>query len=93
MTGNTGINPTPPAVTPMDQGGGTDIEITAAIRRAVVEDKAMSTTAKNVKIITTGGKVTLRGNVKTEDEKAAIEAKAKSTPGVSAVSNQLVIKK
>jgi hypothetical protein len=81
------------ALTPMDQGGGNDRDITAAIRRAVVGDKALSFTAKNVKIITVGGKVTLRGPVKSDEEKSAIEAKAKSTTGVSAVDNQLEVKK
>ena len=81
------------ALTPMDQGGGNDRDITAAIRRSVVGDKALSFNAKNVKIITVGGKVTLRGPVKSDDEKAAIESKAKSTAGVSAVDNQLEVKK
>ena len=81
------------ALTPMDQGGGADRDITAAIRRSVVADKALSFTAKNVKIITVGGKVTLRGPVKSDDEKSAIEAKAKAAPGVSSVDNQLEVKK
>ena len=81
------------ALTPMDQGGGADRDITAAIRRAVVGDKALSFTAKNVKIITVGGKVTLRGPVKSDEEKSAIEAKAKAAPGVSSVDNQLEVKK
>ena len=80
-------------MTPTDQGGGNDRDITAAIRRSVVADKALSFSAKNVKIITEGGKVTLRGPVKSDEEKTAIEAKAKSTAGVSAVDNQLEVKK
>lgn len=81
------------AVTPMDQGGGKDRDITAAIRRAVVSDGALSFSAKNVKIITVGGKVTLRGPVKSDAEKTAIEAKAKATAGVAEVDNQLEVKK
>jgi hypothetical protein len=81
------------ALTPMDQGGGNDRDITAAVRRAVVGDKALSFTAKNVKIITVGGKVTLRGPVKSEEEKSSIEAKAKATTGVASVDNQLEVKK
>lgn len=46
-----------------------DINMTAAIRRAVVKDDALSMNAKNVKIITENGDVTLRGPVKSEDEK------------------------
>jgi hypothetical protein len=81
------------ALTPMDQGGGNDRDITAAIRRAVVADKALSFTAKNVKIITVGGKVTLRGPVKSDEEKSSIEQKAKAAPGVADVDNQLEVKK
>lgn len=81
------------AVTPTDQGGGKDRDITAAIRRAVVGDGALSFTAKNVKIITVGGKVTLRGPVKSDAEKTAIEAKAKAAAGVTEVDNQLEVKK
>ena len=77
----------------MDQGGGSDRTITASIRRAVVGEKGLSFAAKNVKIITTGGKVTLRGTVKSDDEKATIESKAKATPGVTSVDNQLDVKK
>src|SRR5438874_1273301 len=43
-----------------------DVKITAAIRRAVVGDNSLSTTAKNVKIITANGTVTLRGPVKND---------------------------
>jgi len=88
--------PTPPqspAVTPTDLGAASDRTITTAIRRSMVDDKTLVAAAKNVKIVTIGGKVTLRGTVKSDDEKAAIEAKAKATPGVSSVDNQLDVKK
>ena len=82
------------ALTPMDQGGSaTERNITASIRRGVVGDKSLSFTAKNVKIITTGGKVTLRGPVNSEQERSAIEARAKQTAGVTEVDNQLEVKK
>src|ERR1700749_4989797 len=54
-----------------------DIKVTQAIRQAVVKDSALSMTAKNVKIITTGGVVTLRGPVNSAEEKAKIEQFAK----------------
>jgi hyperosmotically inducible protein len=79
--------------TPTKQGGGNDRNITAEIRRSLVGDKTLSFTAKNVKIITVGGKVTLRGPVKSDDEKSAIEAKAKTANGVTEVDNQLEVKK
>jgi len=65
-------------LTPGDQGNTQeDIEVTRQIRRALMKDKTLSTTAKNVKIITKDGAVTLRGPVKTMAEKQAIVAKAK----------------
>jgi len=68
-----------------------DREITRQIRKAVIADKALSTYAHNVKIITRNGMVTLRGPVRTEDEKAAIESKAKAVTGVTDVKNELTI--
>src|SRR5687768_13853172 len=54
-------------LTPGDQGNTKeDIEVTRQIRRALMKDKSLSTTAKNIKIITKDGAVTLRGPVKTD---------------------------
>ena len=58
-----------------------DLQITKQIRQALVKDKALSTYAHNVKIITEGGTVTLRGPVRTDEEKRAIEAKATEIAG------------
>ena len=64
------------AKTPIDQNENKkDIDITANIRKRVVDTK-MSVNAQNVKIITQDGKVTLRGPVKSADEKAQIEKMA-----------------
>ncbi|MES1176030.1 MAG: BON domain-containing protein [Myxococcales bacterium] len=80
-------------LTPMDQGPSeSDRKITQLIRQSVVKDSSLSFTAKNVKIITIGGKVTLRGPVKTDAERSAIEAQAKNVAGVSQVDNQLEVK-
>jgi osmotically-inducible protein OsmY len=70
-----------------------DVEITAAIRKAIVDDKALSVNAHNVKVITSGGVVTLRGPVKSEEEKKTIEAKAKQVAGVTRVDNLLEVEK
>jgi hyperosmotically inducible periplasmic protein len=79
-------------LTPMDQGGSAaDRELTAAIRKAIVDDDALSTNAHNVKIVTVGGVVTLRGPVKSPAEKAAVAAKAERTQGVKRVDNQLEV--
>jgi hyperosmotically inducible protein len=79
--------------TPMDQSEVTsDVKITADIRRAIMDDKSMSTNAQNVKIVTQTGAVTLRGVVDTQAEKEAIEAKARGVAGVTSVDNQLEVK-
>lgn len=78
--------------TPADQSNSkADLAITQAIRKAVVADKALSTNAHNVKIITSNGVVTLRGPVKSTEEKDKIAAKAKSVAGVTSVDNKLEI--
>lgn len=69
-----------------------DIKISAAIRRAVVSDKSLSATAKNVKIITANDTVTLRGPVNTAEEKSKIEQLAQSAAGNAKIDNQLEVK-
>ena len=82
------------ALTPMDQGTSeADRHTTQQIRQAVMRDKTLSFTAKNVKIITINGKVTLRGPVKNEAERSAIEAAARGVAGGSQVDSQLEISK
>jgi osmotically-inducible protein OsmY len=78
--------------TPGDQSENeADRTITQNIRQALTADDSLSTNAKNVKIITNDGTVTLRGPVKNEKEKVEIEAKAKQVAGVKRVDNQLDI--
>jgi hyperosmotically inducible periplasmic protein len=69
-----------------------DVQITATIRRAVVGDHSLSATAKNVKIITADGVVTLRGPVQTEAEKTKIAELAQSAAGNAKIDNQLEVK-
>lgn len=81
------------ALTPVDQGNNeSDLKITQQIRQAVMANDALSFTAKNVKIITNGGKVTLRGPVKTTAERDAIDAAARKVAG-NQVDNQIEVKK
>jgi osmotically-inducible protein OsmY len=56
-----------------------------------VDDDSLSTTAKNIKIITANGMVTLRGPVKNPQEKSTIEAKAQTIAGADRVDSQLEI--
>lgn len=69
-----------------------DRELLAAVRRSVVKDKSLSTMAHNVKILASNGVITLRGPVKSDDEKSKVEALAKQVAGVSSVQNNLDIK-
>ena len=79
------------AVTPLDQSNSpNDIELTQKIRNGITSDGAMSVQARNVKVISRDGFVTLRGPVETQQEKASIEALAKNA-GATRVDNQLEI--
>jgi len=79
-------------LTPIDQSNKpSDLKITQEIRRAIVKDDQLSIDAKNVKIITIDGAVTLRGPVKTDQEKADIAAKAAQLAGESNVHNELEV--
>jgi hyperosmotically inducible protein len=81
------------AVTPLDQHQNQkDIDITADIRKKVV-DSEMSVNAQNVKIVTQDGNVTLRGPVKTDEEKLKIETIARNTAGDSKVTSQIEVVK
>ncbi len=68
-----------------------DLDLTAQIRKSVVGDKALSTYAHNVKIITRNGMVTLKGTVRSDDEKAAVEKYATQAAGDGKVTNNLTV--
>ena len=68
-----------------------DLELTAEIRRAVVDDKALSTNAHNVKIIVENGKVTLKGPVASAAEKASIAKKASTIAGKGKVVDEMAV--
>ena len=68
-----------------------DKEITQQIRKSIMDDKTLSTYAHNVKIISQNGQVTLKGPVRTEDEKKTVEAKATEVAGPGHVTNQIII--
>jgi osmotically-inducible protein OsmY len=68
-----------------------DLNITQEVRKAIVADDSLSTNAHNVKIITAGGVVTLRGPVNNDAEKAKVGATAQKIAGVKHVDNQLEV--
>jgi osmotically-inducible protein OsmY len=69
----------------------TDRELTQKIRRALMDDKSLSTYAHNVKVIAQGGKVTLKGPVRSDQEKQTVEEKATAVAGAGHVTNQLSV--
>jgi hyperosmotically inducible periplasmic protein len=68
-----------------------DRELARKIRKSVYDDKSLSTYAHNVKIIVRDGAVTLRGPVRTAEEKDSVASKATTIAGASKVTNELEI--
>jgi len=69
-----------------------DRDLMQTIRKSLMDDKDLSTYAHNVKIIAQHGKVTLKGPVRSEEEKRSVERKAAEAAGAENVNNQLTIK-
>jgi osmotically-inducible protein OsmY len=74
------------------QNNRSDRDITQQIRKSITADKSFSEYARNVKVITQNGQVTLKGPVRSDDEKSAIEIKAKAIAGDANVTNDLTVK-
>jgi lipid-binding SYLF domain-containing protein len=80
------------AITADQQGNGkSDLQLTASIRRSILADDSLSTYAHNVKIVVQNGVATLKGPVRTAEEKTAIEAKAAAVVGQDHVVDQIEI--
>jgi len=79
---------------PQDQKGNkADLDVTTRVRRSLVSHtNNLSMAAKNIKVVTVNGKVTLRGPVKTDEEKSKIEAIAKQVAGEGNVDDLLEVK-
>jgi osmotically-inducible protein OsmY len=69
----------------------TDRDLTQKIRRALVQDKSLSSYAHNVKVVAQGGNVTLKGPVRSDEEKRMVEAKATEVAGAGHVTNELSV--
>ena len=69
-----------------------DRHTTAAIRKAIIADKGLSIYAHNVKIITANGTVTLKGPVKSDEEKQKVASDAATVVSADKVTNQLTVK-
>ena len=69
-----------------------DRDLARKIRKSIVDDKNLSMYARNVKVIARNGTVMLKGPVRTEDEKSAIEAKAVEIAGAANVKSEITVK-
>lgn len=77
---------------PLDQGKSEgDLALTDRLRRGLMEHEALSVDAKNVKVVTRHGRVTLRGAVKTAKERVDIERVALKAAGTGNVDSQLEV--
>lgn len=74
------------------KNNSSDTQTMQKIRKAVMDDKSLSTYAHNVKIIAQNGKVTLKGPVRSEEEKQSIEQKATDVAGAGNVVDDITIK-
>ena len=68
-----------------------DREITRKIRQSLIEDKTLSSYAHNIKVIAQGGQVTLKGPVRSDEEKHNVESKAIEVAGAGHVTNQMSV--
>ena len=68
-----------------------DRDLTQKIRHALVQDKSLSTYAHNVKVVSQDGQVTLKGPVRSDQEKQSVEAKAIQVAGAGHVTNEITI--
>lgn len=89
---NTGVNKNSEPTADQAKNNKSDREIMQNIRKSIVDDKSLSTYAHNVKVISQHGKVTLRGPVRSDDERRSVAAKAEEVAGSGNVVNQLSVK-
>src|SRR5207245_10132146 len=103
LAGNEKTKPDNTATNERDRSGETktsgdqsnssaDLKITQAIRQALMKDREFSMTAKNIKVITANGHVTLRAPVKNAQEKAKLDKLARSAAGGAEIDDQLDVK-
>jgi len=79
---------------PQAPGVGTesaDRNTTQKVRKAILGDKTLSTYAHNVKIFSHDGKITLRGVVRSEEEKQTVRELAAAVVGADSVVDELTV--
>ncbi|MGB8888418.1 MAG: BON domain-containing protein [Candidatus Korobacteraceae bacterium] len=68
-----------------------DLQLSREIRQSLIKDKSLSTYAHNLKVISQNGKVTLKGPVRSEDERDAVLAKATQVAGEANVNDEMTV--
>lgn len=89
---NKGDNDSSQVTADQQKNGRSDRDLSQQIRKSIMNDKSLSTYAHNVKIISQNGMVTLKGPVRSEDDKQAIEQKAAEIAGKDNVTSELAVK-
>jgi hyperosmotically inducible periplasmic protein len=89
---NTGANRGNAPSADQQSNNPADRDLAKKIRRSLEEDKNLSTYAHNVKVIVRDGEVTLKGPVKSEDEKVSVGSIATTLAGADKVHNELTVK-
>jgi hyperosmotically inducible protein len=73
------------------KSNASDRQLAKDIRKAIISDKSLSTYAHNVKVIAQNGTVTLKGPVRSDEEKKSVEEKAAQVAGANNVQSQLSV--
>jgi hyperosmotically inducible protein len=68
-----------------------DLQLSREVRQSLVKDKSLSTYAHNIKVIAQNGKVTLKGPVRSDDERAAVLPKATQVAGEANVNDEMTV--
>jgi hyperosmotically inducible protein len=68
-----------------------DRDLAKSVRKAITDDKSLSSYAHNVKVIAQNGTVILKGPVRSEEEKKAIESKAAEVAGASNITSEITV--
>jgi hyperosmotically inducible protein len=89
---NSGMNANHNKTADDQPNASNDRQTTAKVRKAIMADKELSSYAHNIKIITTNGQVTLKGPVKSEEEKQRIANDLADVIPAGNITNQLSVK-
>jgi hyperosmotically inducible protein len=89
---NSTVNKQPGATADQQANTKADLDVTKRIRQELLKDKALSSYAHNAKVVTQDGVVTLKGPVRSTEEKKRVEDIAVQVAGAGKVTNQLTIK-